>query len=231
MSRIDSVQRAAARRARSMTSRRPDVATKARATLRHAGSTAPALATGWDTARERVTPVAMAARDRVVDAYDRMSTDYMPRATDAVEQAAQQVAVASEPYRAEVAARGAAALAALRGEITPADVRRIAHRGRGRRIVLIALLAGAAAAAGSALVSRRRKDPSWVADTDDAAGAESGATVRSLSERAGRRAHDAAEKVKEAAARAGEKVRHVDDGAAPIYADGEEIDDRAKTWP
>jgi hypothetical protein len=181
------------------------------------------LAMRWDVVRERAMPMAMSTRDRAMDVAGRMSSDYLPRAADLLRQASK----ASEPYRTEAAARGVAALAAVRGRITGEDARRLAAaRARRQRILVISLVSGAAAAACGAFLGRRRKDVAWVAD-EDAARGDGGGSVRSLSERASRRAHEAADRVR-GAARGGEQRRRSE--GTPRYADGTEIDDRAGSW-
>ncbi|MFR9673052.1 DUF5324 family protein [Streptomyces sp. TR06-5] len=77
---------------------------------------------------------------------------------------------AAEPARREAAARGAAAYAALRGEITPRDLRRISRRRDGRarvarlakRLGVLGLLAGGAYAAWRWW--DRQANPDWLVE-------------------------------------------------------------------
>ncbi|KAF4405671.1 MULTISPECIES: DUF5324 family protein [Streptomyces] len=72
-----------------------------------------------------------------------------------VEQAVAEARAAAQPAREEAAVRSAAALAALRGEVTPAEIRKLAKKRQRRarngrvakRLLVLGLLAGGAVAA------------------------------------------------------------------------------------
>ncbi|NJP99251.1 DUF5324 family protein [Streptomyces zingiberis] len=104
-----------------------------------------------DQARGALPPkVDLAAQKAAVRA--RQAADYaVPR----VEHAVAEALTASEPARAEAAARSAAALAALRGQVTPAEIQQVLKKRRRRirngrlakRALVLGLLAGGAVAA------------------------------------------------------------------------------------
>lgn len=95
----------------------------------------------------------------IADTTARVREDYLPAAAQATSQLAAQAARRTAPYRAELASRGAAALAAARGEVTAVDVARLQRRGRGRklRILGFAALVGAATSAGVVLWQRSQQ--------------------------------------------------------------------------
>jgi len=107
-----------------------------------------------------------------MDAYGKMRADYGPRAASTVNRTVRSSWSASEPYRSEAAARGAAALEGLRGHIRPDEIAMIAkgrERARRLRIVMWVGAAGAtvAAAASGAMAWRRSRDTAWAAEAGD----------------------------------------------------------------
>lgn len=127
-------------------------------------------------AREVVTPRLEHARDAVAprlehareslgphlgSARDKVRGDLLPK----VAGAATAALAASAPVREEAKARGSAAMAALKGDLTPAEVRNIkaARRtGRRRRLLFFLLLGGLAAGAWSWW--KRQSEPEWTID-------------------------------------------------------------------
>lgn len=127
-----------------------------------------------ETTRERVVPALVYAKDNagprvehaVEVARQRVRHDVVPRVYQAVDQAR----VAAEPVRDEARSRAGAALSVIKGEVTAAEIEKVARkkrrRGRGRRILLIT----AAAGGGYAVFvwwRRRNAQPEWLTDEPD----------------------------------------------------------------
>ncbi|MYS60028.1 transcriptional regulator [Streptomyces sp. SID5468] len=115
----------------------------------------PKLAASVDAAAKRTRETA------------RQAADYTaPRVGQAVEAARS----AAEPVREEALARGAAALAALRGQVPAAELDKLLRRGRRRartgRAVKCVLCAGLVAGAGVAAWRwwRRQTNPEWLVE-------------------------------------------------------------------
>ncbi|MFE6779648.1 DUF5324 family protein [Streptomyces sp. NPDC057702] len=125
-----------------------------------------ARATAGDQYRSHLAPRIEHARGAVPPTVDRAAHRAAARTRKAARQAADYTSprvesalatarAAAEPVREEATARGGAALAALRGQITAADVERLhtkqrrrARRGKvAKRFVVLGLLAGGAYAA------------------------------------------------------------------------------------
>ena len=114
----------------------------------------------WEHAKTVVVPA-------VADTTTRFREDYLPAAGQASSRLAAEAARRTAPYRAELASRGMAALAAARGDVTAEDLARIQRRGKARRAKLVvgaAALIGAATGAGVLLWQRSHQRP-W--DQDD----------------------------------------------------------------
>ena len=111
----------------------------------------------WEHAKTVVVPV-------VADTTAKVREDYLPAAAQTSSHLAAEAARRTAPYRAELASRGLAALAAARGDVTADDVAKLQRRGkrRGRRakIVGTAALIGAATGAG-VLLWQRSHQKSW----------------------------------------------------------------------
>ncbi|GAB2574647.1 DUF5324 family protein [Streptomyces capparidis] len=127
-----------------------------------------------DDARHRLAPTVSALGQSTPVQRTRESVrtaaDYtLPR----VEQAVETARTAAEPVREEAVARGAAAVAALRGQVTPADVehvvRRRTRRARARRTAGRLLLVGALAAGGYAAWTwwNRQTNPDWLVEAPE----------------------------------------------------------------
>ncbi|MGH3327751.1 MAG: DUF5324 family protein, partial [Streptomycetales bacterium] len=106
----------------------------------------------FEATREAVGPAVGAAADRVRE-------DVVPRVAEAVSEAVEAAWTRSEPTREEALARGAAALAALRGELT-VETRRSRKGRRIRRLLLLLGFAGSAAAGWA--VWKRKSQPEWI---------------------------------------------------------------------
>jgi Family of unknown function (DUF5324) len=107
-----------------------------------------------ETARESLAPHLETAREKVRD-------DLLPK----VAGAAVAALAASEPVRDEARSRGVATLAALKGELTSADVKKARRRGRRSRFGKIALVAGIAGAGFAAWRWwTKQSEPDWTVD-------------------------------------------------------------------
>ena len=147
MSRLDTV------RDRS-TKVKKDLAPRAASARGSAAHYADKVAPRVEAAREAVGPHFESARDKVRD-------DVFPKAVAA----AAAALAASEPAREEAKSRGTAALAALKGEVRPADLKRVRTRSRGRRARKMFLLFGlAGVATGAWTWWQRQHRPGWQAD-------------------------------------------------------------------
>lgn len=151
----------------------------------YAGRVASTAVRGAGLARQRLGPrvtlVVCQAREalppRVEHAVDsvaqrtrssvRVATDVVPKVGQAVENARATTA----PARQEAVARGSAAVAALRGQVTPTDVAR-ARRARARRGQTVKRLAVAGVAFGGACAAwtwwSRRSDQDWLVEAAEA---------------------------------------------------------------
>src|SRR3954454_381173 len=108
-----------------------------------------------ETTRERVVPALVHAKEsappRVEQAVEvarqRVRQDVVPRVQLAVDQAR----VAAEPVRDEARARAGAALSAIRGDLTAADIAKITRRkqrkARRRKVLVFAAVLGGTYAA------------------------------------------------------------------------------------
>jgi Family of unknown function (DUF5324) len=110
----------------------------------------------WDRTRAAVAPAMDGAMTRLRD-------DVAPTASQAVNRLTQQAARRSAPLRNETTNRRVATMAALRGHVSAADVARIEHRSRNRRLWLLGAATGAAMAAGL-VVWQRMRNEAWVED-------------------------------------------------------------------
>ncbi|WP_424637180.1 DUF5324 family protein [Embleya sp. AB8] len=123
----------------------------------------PALAHARETAGPRVEHAVEVARHRV-------RHEVAPRVYLAVDQAR----IAAEPVRDEARLRAGAALSAIKGEVTAADLAEIDRRKqcrgrrRGRRLLLLAVVAGGGFAALN-WWRRRNARPQWLTDEPDGA--------------------------------------------------------------
>ncbi|WP_237535485.1 DUF5324 family protein [Streptomyces sp. SID3343] len=127
-----------------------------------------------ETTRDRVVPALVQAKDsatpRVEHAVEvarqRVRHDVVPRVQYAVDQARE----AAEPVRDEARSRAGAALSAIRGELSAADVAKITRRkqrkARRRKVLVIAVVAGAGYAAW-AWWQQREAQPEWLTDEPD----------------------------------------------------------------
>jgi hypothetical protein len=126
------------------------------------------------TTRERVVPALVHAKEsatpRVEHAVEvarqRVRHDVVPRVQFAVDQARE----AAEPVRDEARLRAGAALSAIRGDLTAADVAKITRRkkrkARRRKLLVIAVLAGGGYAVWT-WWQRRDAEPEWLTDEPD----------------------------------------------------------------
>jgi hypothetical protein len=139
----------------------------------------------FGAARDRMAPRIEAARGSLgpraqtafVSARDRMRDDVIPlvaqTVTEEVVPRVSQAWTASEPARDEAKARGALALAALRGELSTPEIP--TGRRRGRVVAVLAVLA----AIGGCLFwrSQNRREAWLLAEVEDEQTTDSGATV------------------------------------------------------
>jgi Family of unknown function (DUF5324) len=135
---------------------------------------APRVSLAVEQARETLPPRvehAVESAAKRTRSTVRQAADYAgPRVGQAVDSAR----AATEPVREEAAARGAAALAALRGQVTAADieraVRRHARRQRRGRLAKRMVVAGLVAAGGFAAWKwwSRQTNPDWLVEASDA---------------------------------------------------------------
>lgn len=122
-------------------------------------------------ARSTVVPVLTETTTRVRDDYlpaaaHRVRDDYLPAAAHATSQLAAEAARRSAPYRAELASRSMAALAAARGDVTADDVAKLQRRGRGRKAKIVGAAALIGAVTGAGVVFwQRSHQKQW--DQDD----------------------------------------------------------------
>lgn len=129
-----------------------------------------------ETTRERVVPALVQAREnaapRVEHAVEmarhRVRHDVVPRVHLVVDQARE----AAEPVRDEALSRAGAALSVIKGEVTAAEIEKVARkkrrRGRGRRLLLITAVAGGGYVAFT-WWRRRNAQPEWLTDEPDVA--------------------------------------------------------------
>ncbi|MET9731832.1 DUF5324 family protein [Streptomyces sp. NPDC006458] len=104
-------------------------------------------------AQEAAARTRVAARQAAE--YSKQAAEYSRQAAEYSRPMIEQAVAAAVPVKDEAAARGAAALAALRGQVTPEDIRKVIRRherrARGRRVLkflaVTGLLAGTAVAA------------------------------------------------------------------------------------
>jgi hypothetical protein len=128
----------------------PRAASARESAAEYADKVAPKVGAARDAARDAVAPHLDTAREKVRD-------DVIPKVTGA----AVAALAASEPVREEARSRGTAALAALKGELTAADVKK-ARRKRGGKFRKALLVLGLAGAAGGVWAWWKRKsEPSW----------------------------------------------------------------------
>ncbi|WP_246126990.1 DUF5324 family protein [Embleya hyalina] len=138
-----------------------------------------------ETTREKVVPALVNAKDTAAPhvehametARHRVRHDVVPRVHSAVDQARG----AAEPVRDEALLRAGAALSVLKGEISADDVARAGRakrrRARGRRFLVITLVAGGGCVAFS-WWRRRNARPEWLTDEPDEAPQGSATTPR-----------------------------------------------------
>lgn len=161
VSTLEKTSRTKARRARKRAAKTlsPAAVEAREATLRAADWAAPKVETAVDwaapkveSAREWAAPRVGVAREwaepKVEPVVDKVRKDVVPAVTGAVVTAL----AATEPQRSEIASRGAAALAALRGEVEKPKPKK--HRLR--RLVLLTTVVGAAYAAWKAYTARNQ---------------------------------------------------------------------------
>jgi hypothetical protein len=124
-----------------------------------------AVAPRLESAKDAVAPRIESAKEtlspRLETARDRMRDDIIPK----VAEVAAAALAASEPVREEAKSRGAATIAALKGEVTPKDVAKARKRGRGgrlRRVLVVLGIAGVATAAWRWW--KRQSEPDWNVD-------------------------------------------------------------------
>ncbi|MFE2953546.1 DUF5324 family protein, partial [Embleya sp. NPDC059267] len=137
-----------------------------------------------ETTRERVVPALVHAKDnaapRVEHAVEvarhRVRHDVVPRVYQAVDQAR----VAAEPVRDEAWSRAGAALSVIKGEVTAAEIEKVARkkrrRGRGRRLLLITVVVGGGFVA-LTWWRRHNAQPEWLTDEPETMPPET-ATIR-----------------------------------------------------
>ena len=164
-------------------------AANARDAAVHYAETARDRAVG--TTRERVVPALVQAKDnaapRVEHAVEvtrrRVRDDVVPR----VQQAVDQAKVASEPVREEAMSRAGAAISALKGEVTSADVAKFTRakrrKSRRRKFLLVTAVAGGGYAAWT-WWRRRGAQPEWLTDEPDTPPEERPATSAAPTKRA-----------------------------------------------
>lgn len=131
-----------------------------------AKSVAPKLETARDSAVSYAGDAAEWAQPHYETAREKVKDDLAPKVGEAVTNALQ----ASEPMREEAVARATAALAAIRGEVSPPKRK----RRWGKRLFLLAALGGAAVAAAQAWSKMNEQNrPSTVGQEESAlAGSE-----------------------------------------------------------
>jgi hypothetical protein len=202
----------------------------------------------WMTqAREQVSPWMTQAKGQATDGYVRMREVYLPRMSDSVGKSARQLAEASRPARAQATARGTAALAVLRGVVSPEDVERIIRkreRHTGRRMLLLGGMIGLASGIGVMVYRRTTATTAWIVD-EEGAEADTEADrgdeeVIPLKQWVSEVAKGAADKMRDAAQRASDRVRGGSSDADADVADatgatGERSDevsaDARGNWP
>jgi hypothetical protein len=100
----------------------------------------------------------------------RQAADYSRQAADYSRPKIEQAVAAAAPVKEEVASRGAAALAALRGQVTPKEIEKLArkHRRHARAGKLARALAVLGAVAGGAYAAYRwwdkQANPDWLVE-------------------------------------------------------------------
>jgi hypothetical protein len=175
VSRLDTVRdRTAKTKKRTAKKARKQIAPRA-ASMR--GSAADRMGPPLESAREAVGPRLESARaavgprlesakaamgPKLGSARDKMKTDLLPK----VAEGATAAVAASGPVRHEARSRGAATLAAMKGDLTTKDMRKMKRRdrrARGRKVMLVIGVAGGAAAAWS-WWRKRNAEPDWDAE-------------------------------------------------------------------
>ncbi|MDI5964323.1 DUF5324 family protein [Streptomyces sp. SL13] len=131
---------------------------------------APRLAQARDAVPPKVVASTAAAAQRTRRAARKAARYTAPR----VEQAVESARAAAEPVRDEAVARAGAAFAALRGQVTAAEVEKLVkrhqRRGRAGRVTKRVLVFGAIAGAGFAAYRwwSRQANPDWLVEAPSA---------------------------------------------------------------
>ncbi len=125
-------------------------------------------------ARAVVVPVLMDASHKVRDELvpkvrdelvPKVRDEYVPATVQFSSRMADEAMQRSAPLRAELSDRAIAALAAARGQVTPAQIEQLTHRRSHRKLWLIGGAAAAGAAIGTAAVLwQRSREQAWVED-------------------------------------------------------------------
>lgn len=168
MSRTKTLRKQTRSKARAANKKAAPVAAEARDTAaRYAGQTR-------DWAAPRVEAAKDWAAPRVEPAVEKVQKDVMPAVAGAVTAAL----AASEPARQEAAARGSAALAALKGEVQAPKPKK--HRVR--KLFLLATVLGAAYAGWKAWAAKSSSDPAqaWSSSSSSYGAGSSGSGVTSM---------------------------------------------------
>jgi Family of unknown function (DUF5324) len=140
------------------------------ALARYDAHLAPRIAQARDAVPPKVVSTTAAAAERTRRTA-RQAADYT---TPLVGQAMESALAATEPMRDEAAARAGAALAALRGQVSAADVQRLVRRNQRRsrtgRTVKRMLVLGVVAGAGIAAWRwwSRQTNPDWLVEAPSA---------------------------------------------------------------
>lgn len=178
---------------------------------------APYVAQAKDSVPPKVTAAAAAAAKRTRQAAHQAAEYAGPR----IEHAAAAARAATDPVREEAAARGAATLAVLRGQISPAEIERLIRRhnrrARAGRVAKRLLVVGALAGAGFAAWRwwSRQTNPEWLVEepsatetADDSRGTVTGRPTLSAVDGSG----DALDPDVQAEAEAAERRKHHEGG-------------------
>jgi hypothetical protein len=169
---------------------------------------------------DALSPLMAQAKNQASGGYTRVREVYLPRVSDTVGRSARQLADASRPVREQAVGRGAAALAGLRGTITPEDIERATRRRdrhTGRNLLLVGGVVSLVSGVTVLVWRRRRTTTSWITEDPDASraeyvpsadelSAEAKSRAAALSQRVGDAAKGAADKVRDVAHRASDKV-------------------------
>ncbi|GAA2708623.1 MULTISPECIES: DUF5324 family protein [Streptomyces] len=170
----------------------------AKDSVRHAAEVvAPYAGTAKDTAvhyaheaKTRLAPKVAEAAHQARAQYDTHLQPRIEQARDAlppaIDQAAVKARALAEPVRDEALSRGTAALAALRGQVSAADVQKINRRNARRcragratkRLLVLGLLAGGAVAAWKWW--DRQSNPDWLLEPPEATEPADRATLTSV---------------------------------------------------